>query len=269
MFRVRNKFLRVFDALEHSMVRRIIVVRHGQSEADVNLAEYCRQADFRIKLTPQGEAEARKVGATIKTLIPENESVYFYWSPFIRSRQSLQNVQEAMELPTHRNLGGREDPRLRPCDKGQHQEVTELMKAIHERAKFGRFFYRYAQGESGADVHDRVSSFLDSFHREKRLFTAPTAVIVITHGLTMRLFAMKLFNLTVESFEKMKSLPHGSLMHLRRVDALGSEDPLERFVLDEKTMKALNIPTSLTGHQEYSGRNKDVLGSTSLGAPFL
>lgn len=38
-------------------------------------------------------------------------------------------------------------------------KVRERMKLIKEtREKFGRFFYRFPEGESAADVFDRVSS---------------------------------------------------------------------------------------------------------------
>ena len=44
------------------------------------------------------------------------------------------------------------------------------MKKIKEakliRPQFGRFFYRFPDGESGADVYDRVSAFLGTFHRD-------------------------------------------------------------------------------------------------------
>jgi streptomycin 6-kinase len=43
------------------------------------------------------------------------------------------------------------------------------MKIIKEtRERFGRFFYRFPEGESAADVFDRISGnlfLLESFHR--------------------------------------------------------------------------------------------------------
>ena len=35
-----------------------------------------------------------------------------------------------------------------------------------ERVRFSRFFYRFPNGESGADVYDRVSTWLESLYRE-------------------------------------------------------------------------------------------------------
>lgn len=52
----------------------------------------------------------------------------------------------------------REECRVREQDFGNFQE-EQRMKAIKEtRERFGRFFYRFPEGESAADVYDRVSS---------------------------------------------------------------------------------------------------------------
>ena len=46
------------------------------------------------------------------------------------------------------------------------QDKEKMQKNKDERARFGRFYYRFPQGESGADVYDRVSTWLESLFRE-------------------------------------------------------------------------------------------------------
>lgn len=54
----------------------------------------------------------------------------------------------------------REECRVREQDFGNFQ-VEERMQAVKQtRQRFGRFFYRFPEGESAADVFDRVSSKL-------------------------------------------------------------------------------------------------------------
>ncbi|XP_010485947.1 PREDICTED: phosphoglycerate mutase-like protein AT74 [Camelina sativa] len=75
------------------------------------------------------------------------------------------------------------------------------------RERFGRFFYRFPEGESAADVFDRVSSFLESLWRDidmNRLHINPSHelnFVIVSHGLTSRVFLMKWFKWTVEQFE--------------------------------------------------------------------
>ncbi|CBI34342.3 unnamed protein product, partial [Vitis vinifera] len=87
------------------------------------------------------------------------------------------------------------------------------MKVVKEtRLRFGRFFYRFPEGESAADVYDRVSSFLESLWRDidmNRLHNEPSSdlnFIIVTHGLTSRVFLMKWFKWTVEQFEGLNNL---------------------------------------------------------------
>jgi len=55
-------------------------------------------------------------------------------------------------------VGVREEPRIREQDFGNFQNNNK-MKAVKEvRQRFGRFFYRFPEGESAADVFDRVTS---------------------------------------------------------------------------------------------------------------
>ena len=94
-----------------------------------------------------------------------------------------------------------QDPRLREQDWGHLRgpEATQSIK--RERDEYGTFWYRFPDGESGADVFDRVSLFLESLHRNFRRHSFPRNVVIVTHGLTMRLFVMRWFRRSVEEFE--------------------------------------------------------------------
>lgn len=86
----------------------------------------------------------------------KNWKVYFYVSPYERTRSTLREIGRAFSR--RRVIGVREECRIREQDFGNFQ-VVERMKVIKEtREKFGRFFYRFPEGESAADVYDRVSS---------------------------------------------------------------------------------------------------------------
>ena len=53
--------------------------------------------------------------------------------------------------------GVREEPQLREQDFGNFQDSTGLAREKAERESYGRFFYRFPNGESGADVYDRCA----------------------------------------------------------------------------------------------------------------
>ncbi|GLT95005.1 hypothetical protein SLE2022_127120 [Rubroshorea leprosula] len=194
--------------------KRIILVRHGESEGNLDKAAYATIPDNKIPLTPLGISQARSTGARLYDLISRHSSpnwrVYFYVSPYERTRSTLREIGRSFSK--RRIIGVREESRVREQDFGNFQ-VQESMPAIKEaRERFGRFFYRFPEGESAADVFDRVSSFLESLWRDidfNRLHSDPAEdlnLIIISHGLTSRVFLMKWFKWTVEQFERLNNL---------------------------------------------------------------
>ena len=98
-----------------------------------------------------------------------------------------------------------EDPRIREQDFGHLRALEAFALIDAERAQFGTFFYRIPDGESGADVYDRISIFLDTLWRDFEKPDYPENALIITHGLTLRLFMMRWFHWTVEKFEILKN----------------------------------------------------------------
>lgn len=146
-----------------SLPKRIILVRHGESAGNLDTSAYTNIPDHQIPLTPAGLAHARLAGANLRHLISRSSSsshwrLYFYVSPYVRARSTLREIGRSFSR--RRVIGVREECRVREQDFGNFQ-VEEGMKVIKEtRARYGRFFYRFPEGESAADVFDRVSSYV-------------------------------------------------------------------------------------------------------------
>lgn len=91
---------------------------------------------------------------------------------------------------------------LREQDFGNFQNPDQIKRDISDRNKFGRFYYRFPHGESSSDVYNRISIFEDHLIRDMRSgrFGNSTNLVLVTHGLTLRIFLMRWFGWTVESF---------------------------------------------------------------------
>ena len=59
----------------------------------------------------------------------------------------------------------REDPRIREQEWGNYLTHADQQAAMRDREKVGKFFFRFRNGESGADVYDRVCVFLDNLFK--------------------------------------------------------------------------------------------------------
>jgi broad specificity phosphatase PhoE len=141
--------------------KRIILVRHGESQGNLDMSAYTTTPDYRIPLTALGVEQARAAGRRIHDVVAAaggNWKVYFYVSPYARTRATLREIGRA--FPRDRVIGAREECRVREQDFGNFQ-VEERMRAVKEtRQRFGRFFFRFPEGESAADVFDRVASMM-------------------------------------------------------------------------------------------------------------
>ena len=178
--------------------KRIILIRHGESEANIDKAVHAQKPDYTMELTSIGLAQADSAGKELKSILGQ-ESVFFYVSPYWRTRSTFEQLAKHFKLEKNDWI---EEPRLREQEWGHLVNPEQNLQNDKERDGFGTFYYRIPHGESGADVYDRVSSFFGTLHRdfEKRNF--PENVVIITHGMTLLLFLMRWFHWTVEEFEE-------------------------------------------------------------------
>jgi len=179
--------------------KRIILVRHGESEGNLDRTRYQIIQDFALKLSPFGIQQAKQAGVQIKELL-EEQKVHVYLSPFFRTRETFQYIRESI---TNNVTKAIEDPRIREQDWGHLRHPDDNKGIIEERDSFSTFYFRIPDGESGADVYDRVSSFLDTLHRDFEKADFPENVLIVSHGLTIRLFLMRWFHWSVEEFENL------------------------------------------------------------------
>lgn len=243
--------------------RRIVLIRHGESEGNVDETAYVRTADWRISLTERGREQAAEAGHELQKILG-NHPTMWYVSPYVRTQQTLSELLKQcrsapvadagsrLEQASHLSLGIREEPRIAEQQFGNFQNVEEVLAAKEERARFGRFWYRFPSGESGLDVYNRTTSFISTIFRDMRaiqhLLSSPDGenngpgaeynVVIVTHGLTLRLFLMRWLRWSVMAFENSRNPPNAAVIVMeRRQDSSGTQ----WFALNAKSAELLNI----------------------------
>lgn len=181
--------------------RRIILIRHGESEGNIDRHTYAVKQDYKLLLTDEGRKQANEAGALLREMIG-NEKVLFYVSPMWRARMTFEYLASHFD---QQNFTWREDPRLREQEWGHFRDLKANLQIDAERSKFGTFYYRIKDGESCADVYDRVSDFLNSLYRDFERFDYPPNAVIVSHGMTIRLFLMRWFRWTIEEFETLRN----------------------------------------------------------------
>jgi broad specificity phosphatase PhoE len=181
---------------------RIILVRHAESLGNVDELAYCRLPDHSLPLTAHGEEQATAAGPWVRALLDGPTAAYV--SPYVRAQRTLEllDVADRIERVVP-------EPRLREQDWGNLQDPAEQEIQKRRRHEFGHFFYRLAHGESGADVDDRVASFLSELElRTSADPRHPRTVLIVSHGLTMRLLCRRLFSWSIDLFESLSNPEH-------------------------------------------------------------
>lgn len=178
---------------------RIVLLRHGQSEANIDPSVFERVPDHAIPLTATGHEQAATAGGALRQLFGD-QPVRVYVSPYRRTLQTLAGlgIDDLIE-------SARQEPRLREQDWANFQDSADIARQRKLRNSYGHFFYRFTDGESGADVYDRVSTFLETLHRDWDAKQSPRNVLIVSHGLTMRLFCMRWFHWSVDFFESLSN----------------------------------------------------------------
>lgn len=177
--------------------KKIFLIRHGQSEGNANHMSYEHKPDYTMQLTDLGNHQAVEVGKILKEKIGEERSM-FYISPLWRTRQTFEGIIQSFNP---NDYIWREDPRIREQEWGHLRTVEECERVEKEREEFGTFYYRIPDGESCADVFDRMSDFFNTLHRDFDKPDFPENCILVTHGTSIRCILMRWFHWTVEEFE--------------------------------------------------------------------
>jgi broad specificity phosphatase PhoE len=196
---------------------------------------YCRVPDPDIALTERGHQQASEAGTNLRSLIetdqkPGSYQLMVYTSPYRRTKQTCADI--LAQFPRECVLGVREEPQLREQDFGNFQDAQTKQREKAERNAYGRFFYRFPNGESGSDVYDRLTVFEDHLVRDIDAGRFPEScnLIIVTHGLSLRIVLARWLHWTVSEYESVFNPPNCAPIVLERTAAAGGDE--EQCVVD-------------------------------------
>lgn len=86
----------VAAAMRRRLPKRIILIRHGESEANADFSLLRHKPDNLIELTETGTNEAIAAGKRLRSIVGD-ETVSLVVSPFERTSQTARNVRLALD----------------------------------------------------------------------------------------------------------------------------------------------------------------------------
>ncbi|TJZ73254.1 histidine phosphatase family protein [Rhodococcus oryzae] len=171
---------------------KLILVRHGQTEANVE-----RRLDTRLpgaRLTEFGESQAQAFGLSVAGRVPRA----LVASPALRARQTAQFVERESGIATQVREGIHEAQAGELEDRSD-RESHELFMKVYHSWHAGDLGVRVPGGESGYDILERYVPVLSSLREEFLEDSVDDAaepgsgdVLVVSHGAAIRLVAAHL-----------------------------------------------------------------------------
>lgn len=177
--------------------RKIIVMRHAESQEDVDKMVYAHTADLNVALSPAGKKQSVNVSAKLAGLL-SGRIVHFYISPGLRLRQSYdlitahfpKTIQHSFTVETL-------------ILKQFWGDVTVDNRREIEIARYkeGMLVYRFPNGESGPQLVGRFRLFIENLRNDFQREDFPENIVILNHGFEMRVFLMVWFGWSISYFE--------------------------------------------------------------------
>jgi broad specificity phosphatase PhoE len=177
---------------------KLYLIRHGQSEGNVNSQVYHTTRDCDVKLTTVGHKQSLDAGEQLCTLL-QGQTPRIICSSYTRAKQTAQNIYTALTQHNANTAVPVENVLLREREWGALRNSVDNRNFTRE--EHFNFYYRAQGGESYADAYLRVATFFQGLFCERlQCPNDDRPIIIVSHGECIRLALMYLDGNTVEHF---------------------------------------------------------------------
>jgi broad specificity phosphatase PhoE len=205
-----------------STLQRILLIRHATSTANLDPTQYLTLPDHVIPLAaPEDDPRALEAARVLQGLGLPIDDTCSWTSTYLRCRQTEMLVTRHAFGTEETKLRRRESFLLREQEFGdwdglsdeeiaaRHPEHWEKRRRMTD--KQGRFYFRFPNGESRADVVQRINTFLSKMHRSHYRHH-----LIFLHGVTQRALRMAWFDRAPDWFETEPNPPTASVLMIER-----------------------------------------------------
>jgi broad specificity phosphatase PhoE len=161
---------------------KITLIRHAQSEGNVDRTKYLSKGNEGLDLTEEGIKSAENLSKEFFL----NRCDLVVTSPFLRAKRTAEIITQ------NKNLRIIENPLLVERNWGEFKYKTEFTDQDF------KFFNRPKDGESFFDLYQRVVLFYNFLKNDFQ----DNYLAVVTHFEWMMIFDMFYRNVSIEDFEK-------------------------------------------------------------------
>jgi broad specificity phosphatase PhoE len=197
--------------------RKILLIRHGQSQGNIDRTAYIRMEDKDIPLTEVGVEQALACGELLNSKMDEDDVVDFRISTHLRTRQTYDQLKKNFFIT--KNSTETFDSRLKEHHWGNFKNEKEYHESFRIFSSDPMIGVNEFGGETTMEASDRVESFQKSLVKEfeKDDYTYDIAVLV-THGQAINMFLKAMYDLDYDSMFGMRYVKNCEIVELELED---------------------------------------------------
>lgn len=206
-------------------LKRIYLVRHGESAANVDLTQHKNKPDHAIELTRKGKRQAEAAGKFLQQHLADlslevglTPKIRLWQSPYLRTRQTAEGVLKHCNKSLIHDV--REDTMLVEQQFGlfdglteeEQQKLypTEYANYLRNLKYQGKYWAGFPHGESPFDVDKRVRLMQGTFARDAAKHDIDH-IIIVSHGITTRILTMRYLHENYEFYDQERNPSNGSV----------------------------------------------------------
>jgi broad specificity phosphatase PhoE len=196
---------------------KILLIRHGESIANVDRQIYFEQFDPFIKMSDKGIVQSIECGYKIidnldllrnkKYIFSKNNEIKLIYSPYLRTLQTKDNIIKVLTNNKINIKSQEENSLLREQEYKFFQDVKDVEETFKERdSLFKEQWYRFKNAESVADVYQRSTVFINDL--KTRIMTGEFKsyengyIIIVSHQITLACLRLVLERKSIYDMDK-------------------------------------------------------------------
>ncbi len=191
----------------------IYVIRHGESEHNVDRTRMAHTHDSQHSLTELGHMQAQKTAEFMQSFL--NEKTVLYSSPYLRTMQTAKTIHSLLpeQIPIFEN------PLLREWELGNLYDFNDRPPEVKKEFKAaGQFYFRFHNGESLADVYLRATMFMHTVMNRVKQQQRYDNVVIVSHAAFIQMLLTFLMNWPLEELKGFKPVENASVIKIHEAD---------------------------------------------------
>lgn len=211
------------------MLKQIFLVRHAQSEEDVDPNIRNRVHDHRISVTATGKTQVAELAELLRPKIDAYHRIRVIVSSSNRAQQTMHLFSSYFPDKQFEIV---HEECVRNLNWGNVDETT-ICEVEQERYRVGVLYFQFPEGDDTRVLVRNIEKFSDRLLASGRDSAYPECVIIFTHGFALRVIAKAILSISDEDFRYLSNPPNCYVATLNVTEVgVTLEEPLKKVTFE-------------------------------------